>query len=141
MNFSKAGGSNLPAYSDKAANENMIRTFPNASNYTEKLTLQSILLRDIVSNTPSSPGGLLLLGEKEIEEKLGSRRVLSSFKNCCPLRPKNEMAEIILGELLEESCTTVSKAGASGKGDGTGSILKHDSDGGGRAANPLDVLS
>ena len=89
MNLSNAKGSNLPAYADKAKNKREIRLRSCMQNRSKflKRTFQTTLLRNIITDAPSTPGNLLLLSKKEIEEKLSGGGVFSRFENCRPLGP------------------------------------------------------
>ena len=98
------------------------------------------MLRNIITDAPSTPGNLLLLSKKEIEEKLSSGGVFSRFENRCPLRPQDEVTKVVFWKLLEVTVTPISETRAGGEGNRTRTVLLHDGKWSCGAANPLDVL-
>ena len=103
-------------------------------------TFQTTLLRNIITDAPSTPGNLLLLSKKEIEEKLSGGGVFSRFENCRPLGPQDQVTKVVFWKLLKVTVTPIGETGTRGEGNRTRTVLLHDGKWSGGAANPLDVL-
>ena len=66
--------------------------------------------------------------------------MFSSLEDGSALGPDDDVTEIVLRKLLEESSAAVERASTGGEGKGASVVEADDSDGGSGTTNPLNIL-